>query len=616
VISAGGVSSNDDLNYTLDDGTTTSNGVVTFTNVGTGSTMSGTSNSEIILNALTSGKTLSGAGGDDILIGNIGADTLTGGAGADILFGGGGVDTFSFATGDSAYTISGSGDAGSISGFDIIKDYQTGSTQDILSLPGTARLASTTNSKNGSDSTLTISGNPISSHRIDSGRMITFDDASSFSSAIPLTSNSHVAAVVEYLGLQDFGSAGTTVAFTATINGITNTYIYTQTSNSAGSGNLIELSNVELSAISTSSSNTTDRARITPIAFDLNNDGVEYLHKDAGVQYDYDGNGEKISTAWVASEDGLLANQRADGSVNVVFSTQAGETDLQGLAKVYDINHDNVFDAKDAGFNDFGVWQDADSDGIVDVGEFLTLADRGIVSLSLTSDGVMHTAVDGDVLIYGQTTYTMTDGSTGIAEDVAFAVESVMTDGNGVQDIYQIASIADGALAIDGFNINDGDHVDLSAILNPADSVRSVISIDQDGVTDSHSTITVNIGGVDYEVATLYGKEIGVPDALGVHAGGSALSDALHGASWTDVVDISSDHGGPASISAEGGSLTNSYSNEAGDWTVQIKSGTATIDAENKEINFTSDHAHNEAIITTADGTSHEISNVDKILWH
>ena len=67
---------------------------------------------------------------------------------------------------------------------------------------------------------------------------------------------------------------------------------------------------------------------------------------------------------------------------------------------------------------------------------------------------------------------------------------------------------------------------------------------------------------------------------------------------------------------AAGGDLTNSYSNEAGDWTVQIKSGTATVDAANKQINFTSDHAGNEAIITTADGTAHEISNVDKILWH
>jgi hypothetical protein len=47
-----------------------------------------------------------------------------------------------------------------------------------------------------------------------------------------------------------------------------------------------------------------------------------------------------------------------------------------------------------------------------------------------------------------------------------------------------------------------------------------------------------------------------------------------------------------------------------------IKSGTATVDAANKQITFSSDNAENLAIITTADGTSHEIANVDKILWH
>ena len=356
----------------------------------------------------------------------------------------------------------------------------------------------------------------------------------------------------------------------------------------------------------------------TPIAIDLNHDGaIQYSGLSTGLTHDYVGDGSLVATAWVGAQDGLLASHNPDGSIKISFATQAGETDLQGLAKVYDTNHDGIFDAKDAGFNNFGVWQDANSDGIVQEGEFRTLADRGIISLSLTSDGLIHTAAGGDVTIFGQTTYTMTDGSTGIAEDVAFAVSAVTpADGNGVQDVYHIASVTEAAVVIDNFSINDGDRVDLSSILHPADSVHSMISMDQNGLADSHSTITVNIGGVDYEVATLYGKEIGVPDALGAHAGGSALSDALHGASWTDVVDVSSDHGGPASISAAGGALTNSYSNEAGDWTVQIKSGTATVDAANKQITFSSDHAGNEAIITTADGTAHEISNVDKILWH
>jgi hypothetical protein len=80
---------------------------------------------------------------------------------------------------------------------------------------------------------------------------------------------------------------------------------------------------------------------------------------------------------------------------------------------------------------------------------------------------------------------------------------------------------------------------------------------------------------------------------------------------------MNSQNGGPASISTiDQGQLTNQYANEAGDWTIQIKSGIATVDAANKQINFTSDQGDNSAVITTGDGTTHEIMNIDKIIWH
>jgi hypothetical protein len=80
---------------------------------------------------------------------------------------------------------------------------------------------------------------------------------------------------------------------------------------------------------------------------------------------------------------------------------------------------------------------------------------------------------------------------------------------------------------------------------------------------------------------------------------------------------MNSQNGGPASISTiDQGQLTNQYTNEAGDWTIQIKSGIATVDAANKQINFTSDQGDNSAVITTGDGTTHEITNIDKIIWH
>ncbi|MFZ3039784.1 MAG: hypothetical protein WA115_08325, partial [Polynucleobacter sp.] len=556
---------------------------------------------------------LRGDAGADILSGGIGNDTLLGGAGADTLTGGTGADTFTINTNDASTTIGGTGNAGTITGYDVISDFDSAS--DTLDLQGTLVAAANTAATDGANSTLTIGGVAVQSHAISNG-MVTFDDAASYTTALSLTSTAQVAAVVQYLKANDIGNANTVLAFNATIGGTAHTYIYEQLSAAAPGTTAANSLLVDLGGVTISNLSTLIATRITPIAIDLNGDGVQYQSLAAGIAHDY-GTGQMFNTAWVSPEDGLLGLRINTGDVDITFATQAGETDLQGLAKVFDTNFDAVLDARDAGFNDFGVWQDANNDGVVQEGEFKTLADRGIASLSLSSDGNIHTAADGDVLIFGQTTYTMTDGSTGIADDVAFSVIPEAADmGNGVQDVYQIASIEAGITPIDDFNLGDGDHLDLSMILNPSASVESVISIDQQADTDSHSTITVNIGGVNYEVATLYGKEIGVLDALGVHDGGSPLLDSLNGASWTDVVDISSEYGGPASISEAGGSLTNSYSNEAGDWTVQIKSGTATVDEVNKQINFTSDNAENLAVITTADGTAHEISNIDQILWH
>jgi hypothetical protein len=129
--------------------------------------------------------------------------------------------------------------------------------------------------------------------------------------------------------------------------------------------------------------------------------------------------------------------------------------------------------------------------------------------------------------------------------------------------------------------------------------------------------MTLNIGGVDYEVSSIYGKEVGNTDVMASYDNAMPLGGSLQGSSWTDVVDMNSQNGGPASISTiDQGQLTNQYANEAGDWTIQIKSGIATVDAANKQINFTSDQGDNSAVITSGDGTTHEITNIDKIIWH
>jgi Ca2+-binding RTX toxin-like protein len=175
------------------------------------------------------------------------------------------------------------------------------------------------------------------------------------------------------------------------------------------------------SDINNSVTMTINTKSIVPISLDLDGDNaITYLDQSAGVIYQSSNSSELLSTAWVGANDGLLAHRQLDGSLSIVFSTQDGETDLQGLSKIYDSNQDYVFDARDSEFTNFGVWQDMNSDAVVDAGEFSTLSEKGIVNLRLISNGIVSTAANEDVLIYGQTIYTKSDGSIGIAEDVAF----------------------------------------------------------------------------------------------------------------------------------------------------------------------------------------------------
>ena len=186
-----------------------------------------------------------------------------------------------------------------------------------------------------------------------------------------------------------------------------------------------------------------------PVVLDLDGDGAEFLSTAAGVAYDY-GSG-LVSTAWVGPDDGLLAIDRnGDGLVTgaeIVFGGNAA-SDLQGLAAQYDSNGDGQLSAADAAFAQFGVWQDANSNGVTDAGEFRSLADMGIASVSLVSDGQTATAANGDVTVHGSTTYTRTDGTTGTVADASFATAAARAAARGA-DVVNAAVAGMALIAAD-----------------------------------------------------------------------------------------------------------------------------------------------------------------------
>jgi hypothetical protein len=100
-------------------------------------------------------------------------------------------------------------------------------------------------------------------------------------------------------------------------------------------------------------------------------------------------------------------------------------TDLEGLADAFDSNRDGVFDAQDAQFAEFKVWQDANQNGVSDEGEVRSLADWGLTSIQLVSDGVQRTPADG-VVEAGRSTATATDGTSVLVADAAFEYRTAL----------------------------------------------------------------------------------------------------------------------------------------------------------------------------------------------
>ena len=204
-------------------------------------TVTGTTGAETLIGG-EGNDTLSGLAGDDILKGGAGTDSLDGGLGADDLYGGGNLDTFILEAGDSVLSFGGTGDAGTVTGYDTIHDFETGngtSNSETINTVGTASVVANSSGTDGFDSTLTIGGATIKSHAITDG-VITFDDADTFAGMLDISSEGEVAAALDYLQNNDLGDAGATVTF-----GVgSDAFLFTQ-GDDAGTDNLDVLVRLE-----------------------------------------------------------------------------------------------------------------------------------------------------------------------------------------------------------------------------------------------------------------------------------------------------------------------------------------------------------------------------------
>ena len=172
----------------------------------------------------------------------------------------------------------------------------------------------------------------------------------------------------------------------------------------------------------------------TPIAIDLDRSGsINYLTASPSLRVAFDD--QLVETAWIAPSDALLVydanNSGGFDDYSEIALTSWGydpqvQTDLEALDAYFNLNDDGVFDSTDTAWSDFGVWTDLNLDGVQQEGEFTSLDVAGIESIGLNynENSQSYLSANGQAQIFGQITVTYSDGTNGLAEDVAFSIKT------------------------------------------------------------------------------------------------------------------------------------------------------------------------------------------------
>lgn len=168
-----------------------------------------------------------------------------------------------------------------------------------------------------------------------------------------------------------------------------------------------------------------------PVVLDLDGDGIELISvSESTVEFRTLDAFASRRTGWVAADDAMLALDRnGDGAitsfaeVSFINDLEGATSDLEGLA-AYDTDGDGSFDVDDERYSEFLVWNDANQDGISQSSELRSLADEGIVAISLTRNLTGETTFGARANVITATSeFTRDDGSKGIVGDVVLASE-------------------------------------------------------------------------------------------------------------------------------------------------------------------------------------------------
>ena len=190
----------------------------------------------------------------------------------------------------------------------------------------------------------------------------------------------------------------------------------------------------------------------SPLALDLNGDGVQTISLSEGVHFDMQATGTLQRTGWVNRQDGLLVldlnkNGAIDngselfGDHTLLPNGKYAQDGWQALTR-YDENGDRKIDATDAIYNQLQVWTDTSVDGVSDPSELHSLKDLHIASINLHADYSKAVQQNGNAL-QGLSSYESTDGTTHQMADAWFQVapSAMVLDLSKINDVDKTSNI-------------------------------------------------------------------------------------------------------------------------------------------------------------------------------
>jgi len=191
-------------------------------------------------------------------------------------------------------------------------------------------------------------------------------------------------------------------------------------------------------------------AAITPIAIDLNGDGIHTIARaDFAGSFDLLGTGNAIQSGWLAADDAFLAiDLNGNGKIDDIGELFGGMAKGSGFAKLasFDSNGDGFLTAADTDFAKLILWQDANSDGVTNAGELVSLAKAGVSALAVAYQELPYLDANGNLHL--ERSSAVIDGRQVDMTDVYFNVAAADVAAAGIDAVHMATLVGQSTPAL------------------------------------------------------------------------------------------------------------------------------------------------------------------------